>query len=173
MASCGGNWTEGMQMYGAILACPNPVTVFATKWARSMTSIIPLAADRFVIRPPAEYMIHRGQSGFYGLDQEADTFDIERRKATERMIRIYVARLKEQGMHRLWSPTRIRSLIESRFEKETDVWFSADEAKQWGFVDDVFDGDHDSLRARKRNRERRARMLAVLREPIKVSVTVT
>ena len=173
VASCGGNWQEGMQMFGAILTCPNPVTVLATKWARSMTSIIPLAADRFVLRPPAQYMYHRGTYGFYGLDQEAETDDIERRKVHESMMRIYTARLQEQGAFMNRTEEEIRAILEQGAREKIDVWLEADEATRWGFVDDVFEGNLDTLRAKKRNDARRARMLAVLRRPAKVQVVVS
>lgn len=173
MASCGGNWEEGMQMFGAILTCPNPVTVLATKWARSMTSIIPLAADRFVLRPPAKYMYHQGTYGFSGLEQEADTDDLERRKIMETMLHIYMARLHEQGMFIGRSEEKIRAVLEQGIREKIDVWFTADEAKRWGFVDDVFLGDFNTLRAKKRNEARRACMLEVLRRPIQVHIEVS
>lgn len=173
MASCGGNWEEGMQMFGALLTCPNPVTVLATKWARSMTSLIPLAADRFVIRPPAKYMFHRGSYGFEGLDQEAETDDIERRKANELMFRIYIARLREQGQYSKWSEKKIRHMLHGLVYRHTDVWLTADEAEKSGFADAVFDGDYERLRAPKRNMERRKMFLRVLRTPISVEIRVT
>jgi enoyl-CoA hydratase/carnithine racemase len=47
-----------------------------------------------------------------------------------------------------------------------DVWFSADEAKRWGFVDAVYDGNAAGLLAAAPNLARRKRMLTVLRQPI-------
>lgn len=173
MASCGGNWDEGMQIFGAIATCPNPVTVLATKWARSMTSIIPLAADRFLIRPPAQYMIHQGTYGFDGLEAEADTADIERRKSMEVMKRLYIARLREQGQFTQWSERKIRTMLEESFEKHIDVWLSADEAVQWGFADGVYTGDSKNIRATKKNLQRRQTMIDVLRRPVKVDITVS
>lgn len=172
-SSCGGDWEEGMKMFGAILACPNPVTVFATKFARSMTSIIPLAADRFVIRPPAQYMFHHGSYKFEGLTQEAATCFLELIKTREMMIRIYLTRLREQGKFRRWSTTRIKEMLQRQMEKNIDVWLSSDEAKNWGFVDDVFDGDWNKLRAVKPNHERRRKMIEVIRTPINVQVIVS
>jgi len=172
MSSCGGHWEEGMKMFGAILTCPNPVTVLGTKWCRSMTSIIPLAADRFVIRPPAQYMIHRGTYGFYGLDQEADTDDVQRRKTHEVMMRLYEARLREQGKF-VNNPVYLRKELEDRIRNEIDVWLSADEAVQWGFADEVFDGDYAKLRATKCHLTRRANLLQVLRRPVKVELKIT
>ncbi len=173
MSSCGGSWDEGMKIFAAIATCPNPVTVVATKWARSMTSIIPLAADRFLIRPPASYMIHRGATTLTGLDQEVATQDLERRKANEVMMRLYIARLREQGSCAQWSERRIRTMIDESFEQHIDVWFSADDAVKLGFADGLFLGDWKNLRTTRKNMERRKTMLDVLRRPVKVDIKVS
>jgi ATP-dependent protease ClpP protease subunit len=172
MASCGGSWEEGMQMFSAILYCPNPVTVLAVKWARSATSIIPLAADRFVIRPPAKYMYHRGAYAISGLDHEVETEDSERREANELMFRIYTARLKEQGTHSSKSFEEIRVTLEQESRQRINVWFSADESVKWGFADAVYDGNLKTLRAVKRNLARRRMFREILRKKITVVVTV-
>ncbi|MDP3645584.1 MAG: ATP-dependent Clp protease proteolytic subunit [bacterium] len=173
LSSCGGNWTHGIKMFGHILAYPAPVTVLGTFDTRSMTSIIPLAADRFLIQPPAQYMYHCGSYGFLGLEQEANTDDIERRKMIETMFRIYVARLKSQGAYKGWEEQSIRDMLEERMRKEIDVWLTADEAKRWGFADDVFEGNWKTLRATKINIERRKLMAAVLRKKVKVEIRVS
>lgn len=173
MSSCGGNWEDGMKMFSAISTCPNPVTVLGTKDCRSMTSLIPLAADRFVMRPMSNYMIHYGSYGIWATQQEVDTDDIERRKGNEMMKRIYIARLREQGAFSAWSERRIRTMLEENFEKKIDVWLSADEAVRQGFADAVFIGDHSNLRATKKNTNRRSTMLEVLRKPVNVDIRVT
>ena len=163
MASCGGDWEEGMQMFAAILGCPNPVTVLAVKWPRSMTSIIPLAADRFLIRPPARYMIHRGTYGFTGTDHQAETDDIERRITKKLMLQIYATRLKEQGIYRDLSIEDICNLLDQKMRDRVDVWESADRVVEEGFADAVCTGDPRTQCATKVHHERRARMLATLR----------
>ena len=173
IASCGGSWEEGMQMFGAILACPNPVTVLSVKWARSMTSIIPLAADRFVMRLPAQYMFHRGTFEFGGLDQEAETENEERVKANEIMYRLYTARLSMQGKFRKLPEKKIRTKLNEVTRQKIDVWLSASEAKEWGFVDELYDNNPKTLRATVRNEARRASMLKVLSSEIKVTVKAT
>lgn len=173
MSSCGGYWDDGMKIFGAILTCPNPVTVLATKWARSMTSLIPLAADRFVIRPPAQYMFHLGEYVFSGLAQQFQTDYRELEKTSEMMLRIYTARLLEQGAYKKWSVPRIRNLLMRNIRDRIDVWLPADEAVRWGFADAIFDGNNDTLRAEKKNLARRAKMLEVLRRPIKIRIRVS
>lgn len=173
MSSCGGYWDDGMKIFSAILTCPNPVTVLATKWARSMTSIIPLAADRFVIRPPVQYMFHLGEYVFNGLAQQFKTDYVELEKQNELMLRIYTTRMREQGIHSKWSVDAIRALLERNIKDHIDVWLSSEEAVRWGFADAVFDGNHETLRAPTKNLARRERTLEVLRKPIKIEVHVS
>lgn len=168
LASCGGDWEAGMQMFGAILTCPNPVTVLATRWARSMTSIIPLAADRFAMRPPARYMIHDGSASIFGTTKEVLTDSDELRKSSEVMMRLYVARLKERGQYKLKTDEDIFNILRGHMDRKSDVWLSADEAKRWGFVDHIFDGNLNTLLATSPNQSRRKRMLSVLRKPVHV-----
>jgi ATP-dependent protease ClpP protease subunit len=173
MSSCGGLYQEGMKIFGAILECPNPVTVFATKWARSMTSLIPLAADKFVMRPTAQYMYHDGTFSCSGIVQQVRTDFVELIKDEETMYRIYVARLKSQGDMKELPEKEIREILEDRKRRAIDVWFSAQEAKRLGFVDEVFDGNLKNLRATTKNEERRRLMFAVLNKPVRVRIIVS
>jgi len=164
MASCGGNWEEGMQMFSAILHCQNPVTVLATKWARSMTSLIPLAADRFVIRAPAKYMFHHGNSSFSGAAGETlDTWKEESDWAKQLMLGVYIARLREQGRYKKYSPARLRDMLTDKMRRKIDVWLTSEEAVKWGFADAVFDGNVAAIRAKVPNTARRLSMATALR----------
>jgi len=171
--SCGGNWEEGMQMADAVLTCPNPITVLATKHARSMSSIIPLMADRFLLTPSARYMIHRGSYSTDGLDHEAETNDEERRMSNARMLRIYATRLQEQGTYRNCKLEDIEARLRREMEEKVDVWRSPDKAVQDGFADGVYTGDVANLRVTSVNKARRERMIAVLRASPTVKVEVT
>lgn len=165
MGTCGGVWEAGMQMFGAILACPNPITVLGTRHCRSMSSIIPLAADRFVMRPPTEYMFHYGTWNFAGLaGEEAWTTFESLKKFNDMMLRIYVARLKEQGKFSRKHPAFIRHMLEDNMRRKIDVFLSTDDAVAWGFADDIALGP--PIRAAKRNQKRRNTMMAVLRKPV-------
>lgn len=164
LASCGGNWEEGMQMFGALLACPNPVTVLGLRHCRSMTSLIPLAADRFLMRPPAQYMYHYGTWGYEGLagEQAWTSFD-QLRDANEMMLRIYVSRLKEHGRFAKVHPAKIKAMLEDNMRRKVDVFLSSDQAVSWGFADALCLGTPE--RAAKRNLRRRNTMMSVLRKP--------
>ena len=53
------------------------------------------------------------------------------------------------------------------------MWLSADDAVSWGFADGLYLGDLKTLRATRKNTERRTRMLDVLRKPVKVDIKVS
>lgn len=163
MGTCGGDWDAGMQMFGAILTASNPITVLGTRHCRSMSSLIPLAADRFVMRPPTEYMYHYGTWGYDGHAGEMAWTEFEQlKKCNDMMLRIYVQRLKEQGKHKGWHPAKIRHMLEDSLRRKSDVYLSTDEAIAWGFADGIAAGPIE--RAVKRNMERRRSMMAVLRK---------
>lgn len=163
LATCGGYWTEGMQMFGAILTCPNPVTVVATKWARSMSSIIPLAADKFLLRPPARYMFHHGTQGYAGGSGEQFTTYVEESEiAKKMMLDIYVTRLKSQGKFKRMPSSEIREMLEDKMRRKVDVWLDAKETISWGFADGLYTGDLASLRAQSVNQKRREEMLTAI-----------
>jgi ATP-dependent protease ClpP protease subunit len=163
MGTCGGCWEPGMQMFGAILTASNPITVVGVRHSRSMSSIIPLAADRFLMRPPTEFMYHYGTWGFDGLaGEEAWTAFEQLKKSNDMMLRLYVARLKEQGKMRFKHPAFIRHAIEDNMRRKVDCFLSTDQAVEWGFADGVALGVVD--RITKKNVKRRAAMMAVLRK---------
>ncbi len=172
MSSMGGDHTAGMMIATTILNCPVPVTVLARRFARSMSSQVPLFADRFVLDPAAQIMIHRGEYGFGGLDQLACTEDIERRKALEQMLQIYIARLRHQGKYRRRSEESIRRMLEEKIKNKIDVWIDPHDAVEQGFADAVFDGDWANLRATKINTRWREKIRHVLGQKIEVEVRV-
>lgn len=163
MGSCGGDWDAGMQMFGALLTASNPITVLGVRHNRSMSSIIPLAADKFVMRPPTQFMYHYGTWGFDGLAGEELWNAFEQVKdANNMMLRIYVARLKEQGKFKTWHMAKIRHMLEDNLRRRVDHYLTTDEAVEWGFADGVAVGPIE--RAIKKNTPRRSAMMAVLRK---------
>ena len=168
-ASVGGDWYTGMQMFSAILSSPNPVTVVAMRNARSMTSLIPLAADKFLLRPPAKYMFHHGMYAFSGLVQEALTDLLDLLETREMMLRIYTARLKERGKFKNMEEKEIRKMLEAMMEKRTDVWLSPIEARTWGFADGIASGPITRAHlATKRNERRRKEMSKIVASTFRI-----
>lgn len=161
LGSEGGNWEDGMQMFGALLNSPNPTTIIGIKHCRSMTSIIPLAADKFVMRPPTEYMIHYGYWGFEGTAKgEAESAYASLQRSNQMMERIYIARLQSQGRFSKSPTSEISEFLRDNFDRRVDAFFSTTETAALGFTDGVVRGPV-SL-ATKINQARRDSMYAAI-----------
>lgn len=164
MGTCGGDWEAGMQMFGAIVTAPNPITILGTRHSRSMSSIIPLAADRFLMRPPTDFMFHHGTWAYEGTaGGEASSAYQLLERSRDMMLRLYIARLREQGKWKNKHPSYIKHLLEDHMNRKVDCYLSTDEAVDWGFADGIALGP--VKRIEKRNAKRRAAMMAVLRKP--------
>lgn len=140
MKTCGGDWQEGMAIYDMIKSMPNPVTILNYTHARSMSSLIFLAANKRVMMPNACYMIH---DGTYGIDSSPmrvvrSNFEFYDTVAGEKMLDIYVKALKEQGKYKSWSKQRIRDMLRSEMDKKEDVFYTAEEAVAVGYADEIF-----------------------------------
>ena len=122
--SVGGSVFEGQAIYTTIQNYKGKVTVFIEGVAASMASIIALAGDEVHMSENSLYMIHDPLVGVYGNKQELDKKIELLNVIKEQMVNIYT---NKTGLE--------ESLIVDMMSKET--WFTAEEAKEAGFVDVV------------------------------------
>lgn len=139
MKTSGGYWEEGMAVYDAIRACPNPITILSYTHARSMSSIILQAADKRVLMPNSYFLFHEGTMSIAGTYKNV-VVNVEWAKKIQAptMLAIYVESLKRKGKYRGWSEKRIREMLQGYMDKKEDVFLTAQEAVEWGFADAVF-----------------------------------
>jgi ATP-dependent protease ClpP protease subunit len=145
LKSCGGDWGEGLAIYQAILSCPNQVTILNYASARSMSSIIFLAADRRAMMPLSTFMIHTGTGVLTGTGTQIHTEFEEYRKADEIMLGIYVNALKESEKFEGWTDKKIHNWVVKKMKEKEEVYFTAEEAVEYNFADTIFgvDGVYD------------------------------
>ncbi len=159
MKTCGGSWEEGMAIYDAIKACPNPITILSYTHARSMSSIVLQAADKRVLMPNSYFLFHEGTLGLSGTNKGVlSNAEWVKKIVNPTMVRIYVSVLKRRGRFSKWSAKRISEMLRDRMDKKEDVFLSAWEAVDWGFADEVFggaDGHFDWEKLRVYERENR------------------
>ena len=123
----GGSVFDGNAMYNALKRHSATITTYIDGLAASMGSIIALAGDKVHMADNAMYMIHNPWTIAWGeasdLRKSADTLD----KLKVSMVRIYADKtgLSDDEVIRLM---------------DEETWFTADEARDSGFVDDVQDG---------------------------------
>lgn len=145
MKTCGGDWTEGMAIYDAILYAMNPVVILNYTHARSMSSIIFQAADRRVMMPHSHFMFHDGTLAVSGTFKGAITNVEWLKKEHPAMVNIYASRMKEKGRFSKKTKEEIKEMIERQMNIKEDVFLTAQETVSWGLADSIFDGNWHKL----------------------------
>lgn len=142
MKTCGGYWEEGMAIYDAIRACPNPVTILSYTHARSMSSIILQAADKRVLMPHSYFLFHEGTMAVDGTRKNVlSNVKWEEQVCGPQMLNIYVKALKQKGKFMTWSEGRIKKMLQDAMDTKEDVFLTPSEAIDWGFADEIFGAD--------------------------------
>jgi len=139
LTTCGGSWDYGKAMYDVIRNSPCWVTTISHGWARSMSSIIPQAADERLIMRHCSFMAHRGGDGYEGNAVAFQSHAEQSQKEDEVMMKMYVDRcvdgyyFKQQKMGK----AKIKAFLQEKFDRKVDWWLTAQEAVRYGFMDKV------------------------------------
>jgi len=150
MHTVGGEWNDGMAIYDAIKFTPCPITIVAYAHARSMSSIIFQAADRRIMMPHADFMIHYGSISLDEISQAAKSSVDWNESANEEMLRVYVERCKEGPFFKGKFDNHIRDFLDKKMRYHVDWWVKADEAVKYGFADEVWTKDTNLKEVKKR-----------------------
>lgn len=124
--SPGGEVFEGNAIYNAIKRHTATVTTYIDGLAASIASVIALAGSRVVIAANGLYMLHNPSGVVMGpaevMRRTADILD----KIRDTMAGVYGAKSGQ-------TPEAIAALLDA------ETWYSAEEAKAAGFVDEIAD----------------------------------
>lgn len=133
--TCGGCFYYGLAIYDRIKMSPCRITLLAYAHARSMSSIIPLAADIKIMMPNAVYMIHHGTVELSG-ETNTVVSDAEQTKVeTEQMLSIYVEACKTGTFFKGWGDKRIYNFL---MKKMSANWYiNAKDAVKYGFMNAI------------------------------------
>ena len=141
MITCGGDWNYGMAIYDAIKASESEITLLAYAHARSMSSIIPQAATHRVMMPHTEFLIHWGSMGYEGNHSSFMAEADQARRNEQVMVDCYVERCQESDHWKTqWKtkiPERISKYLRDIMSNKQEVYFTAREAVEMGFMDAV------------------------------------
>jgi ATP-dependent Clp protease protease subunit len=124
--SPGGSVTAGMAIFDVMQLIPNEVSTLAMGLAASMGQFLLTAGapgKRFAL-PNAEVLLHKGSAGIGGSAADIEVQAARLERMTQRMLRITAERTG-QTVERLDA------------DSVRDRWFSAEEARDYGFVDAV------------------------------------
>ena len=132
--SPGGVVTSGLAIYDTMQYLKAPVSTICIGQAASMASVL-LAAGakgkRFAL-PNSRIMIHQGSAGFRGNTPDVEIQMREVMHLTDRLTRILAA-------HTGQPPEKVKT------DSDRDFYMSAEEAKAYGLIDEVFVGSGESL----------------------------
>lgn len=133
--SCGGDWNYGMAIYNAIKASVASVTILAYAHARSMSSLTLQAANRRVLMPDCDFVVHHGE---ICIDDRVRPMlsQAEYMKKVEipRMIEIYANRCIGG---KLSDASVAEEFILNKMQEKTDWILTAKEAVRFGFADGI------------------------------------
>ena len=146
MKTCGGYWEEGMAIYDAIKLCTAPVTILCYTHARSMSSLIFQAADRRVMMPHSYFMFHDGMYADDGTLKQVETrLNFTKATQTPQMMKVYVDAMQHRGKYMDKNAAQCERILRKEMDKKEDVFLTAEQAIEWGFADEIFDGNWDSF----------------------------
>jgi ATP-dependent Clp protease, protease subunit len=132
--SPGGVVTSGMAIYDTMQYLRAPVSTICIGQAASMGAVL-LAAGakgkRYAL-PNARVMIHQGSGGFRGNTPDVEIQMREMLHLTDRLMHV-LAEHTGQDYEKV------------RRDSERDYFMSAEEAKGYGLIDEVFAGNTESL----------------------------
>lgn len=131
LSSPGGDFWEGLAIYNLLERCEAKTTCSVDGLAASIASIIALGCDRRVTASTAAWMIHEARC--FGASGDAD--DMEK----------MAARLKQASatMAETYASHTGRSVDEIKAWMAEEKWFTAAEAKEYGFSHET-DGEGDA-----------------------------
>jgi ATP-dependent Clp protease, protease subunit len=132
--SPGGVVTSGMAIYDTMQYLRAPVSTICIGQAASMGAVL-LAAGatgkRYAL-PNSRIMIHQGSGGFRGNTPDVEIQMREMMHLTDRLMDI-LAKHTGQDFEKV------------KRDSERDKFMSAEEAKEYGLIDEVFEGNTESL----------------------------
>ena len=126
--SPGGSVTAGLAMYDVIRHVKCPVATVCVGMAASMATALLVGGTkgkRYAM-PNARIMIHQTSGGYRGTMSDARIYLEEMAKMNETYVRIV-------------SEASGRSPEQVRKDLDRDYWMSAQEAKDYGIVDEIID----------------------------------
>jgi len=126
--SPGGSVLAGAAIYDVMRSINAPVTTIGIGMQASMGSILLAAGDKRVMTRGSKLMIHSIGSGTQGKQAEQEISLDSARRLFEDMKAVYIRHI---------------GLTDDFWDKccAHDTWFSADQAKRMGFIDEIIVGD--------------------------------
>tara|TARA_A100001201_G_scaffold123613_1_gene107554 strand:- start:62 stop:736 length:675 start_codon:yes stop_codon:yes gene_type:complete len=141
MQSVGGEWSDGMAIYDAIINCKSYVSILVYGQAESMSSIILQAADSRIMMPNAYFMSHYGSSASEGEYQSVQNWIAYEKYICNTMLDIYAGQclngkfFKDKYSDKI-TVTKVKNFLNTKL-KQGDWYINAEDTVHYGFADGV------------------------------------
>lgn len=143
--TCGGYWNDGMAMYDAITHCRSTVSVLLYSHSRSMSSIIPQAADLRILLPNTDVMLHYGTYATEGTYTAVESEFNFSKHSCRTMLDIYAERCQHGRFfkkQKAMTLDKVREFLHKHMVEFTDWWLTAEQAVDYGLADGILGDDN-------------------------------
>lgn len=123
--SVGGDVFDGVAIYNTLLQHAAKKNIIIEGVAASIASVIAMAGDKVSMFETAMFMVHKPWTFAVGTDRDMEKSADILKKLKETIVRAYMSKAKDL------SEKDINDLIDE------ESWMLAEEAKEWGFVDEI------------------------------------
>ena len=130
--SGGGDVFAGSEIFTALKSYKGHVTVKIVGLAASAASVIAMAADKVLISPTAQMMIHNVSTSVSGDYRDFENASETLKSANQSIINAYKTRLNK-------TDDELQTLMDA------ETWFNANTALEHGFVDEIMFNDNNKL----------------------------
>lgn len=140
MHTIGGNWSDGMAIFNTIQTSKSPVTILGYAQASSMSGIVFQAADKRVLMPDCEMMIHHGSVAISDTSMAVKSAIDQNEKFCRRMLQIFAERAVtgKYFKERKYSLKKIMTFMDQKIRQNGDWFLMPDEAVYYGFADGIY-----------------------------------
>lgn len=132
--SIGGEATNGFMLYDVIRMSKAPIYTIGIN-ASSMATTILVSGNKRYVTPHSKTMIHLPSTMFQGDSSEMEIRNKEIAKVKEELVNIYIEHGATAGLKNGATHKQIKNKLMKDINKEK--WFSAQEAVDYGLVDEI------------------------------------
>ena len=132
MHTIGGNWSDGMAIFNSIRLSSAPITIVGYAQASSMSGIVFQAADKRVLMPDCEIMIHHGSLALDDSTMAVKSAVDQNEKCCRRMLQIFAERAVAGAYFKERKYT-----VRKAMKQNSDWYLMPEEAVYYGFADGI------------------------------------
>ena len=139
MHTIGGNWSDGMAIFNSIRLSSAPITIVGYAQASSMSGIVFQAADKRVLMPDCEIMIHHGSLALDDSTMAVKSAVDQNEKCCRRMLQIFAERAVAGAYfkERKYTVRKAMNFIDQKIKQNSDWYLLPEEAVYYGFADGI------------------------------------